>query len=141
MCNTWSAYNVPATASFNNLIAYSNDKGAEYVQSSVIQFKNFVIWDHYSIGIDTKTYKTLSTNTVYRSFQYNDVGPLIADSVIIGNSNEGASSNYGSGLSLIWDHGQLITNVSFYNFPNKTTSAMKVNEINDVCRLFQVSIY
>lgn len=45
----------PAVAKFDGFVSYSNDKGAEYVESNPFQFVNFVVWDHFSEGIAGKT--------------------------------------------------------------------------------------
>ena len=124
--------NSKGVAVFDSLIAYSNDKGGEAVNSNVIQFTNFTVWDHTDTGIDTKIIKGNSDqNSRFRDVFYDENnGPLIADSIIIGNSQNGQSS--GSGITLPWDRGQLIKNVAFYNFLGNDP-AMKATEISGVC--------
>ena len=66
-------------------------------------------------------------NTHYASTFYDEAtGPLVADTVIIGNSD--SSDPFAitrSGLVLAHDRGQLIKSVSFYNFPDNNSHAIK----------------
>ena len=123
----------PKVAVFNNLITYSNDKGAEFVDANNVQFRNFVVWDQYSVGIETKTIKfNKDKNTFQSKFFYSDtIGPVVGDSIIIGNSNGGNSSITPSGVVIAWDRGELYSNVSFFNFP--TSHAIRATEINQIC--------
>ena len=109
-----------SAAAFDTLTSYSNDKGAEWVMSNNVQFKNFVIYDVISSGIETKTIVSNSNpNTDYSSYFYDaNNGPSIVNAIIIGNSDPSARSAITSkGLVLAWDRGQLIQNVKFLNFP------------------------
>ncbi len=80
--------NRPSVAKFYNLTSWSNDKGAEFVESNNVQFKQFIVWDQYSEGINTMTIKNNQDgNTPYKSTFYSDsIGSSITDSYVIGNS-------------------------------------------------------
>ena len=91
-------------ARFYSLTTWSNDKGAEWVQSNSIQFRNFIVWDQFSEGINSHTIiqnqnpNTLTSTNIYsKTFYSNDTGPLISDSIVIGNSSNTALSNTPSG--------------------------------------------
>ncbi len=70
------------------MTSWSNDKGAEFVESNNVQFKQFIVWDQYSEGINTMTIKNNQDgNTPYKSTFYSDsIGSSITDSYVIGNS-------------------------------------------------------
>ncbi len=108
------------------MIAYSNDKGAEYEGANNLQFRNFLIWDQYTVGIETQSIGiNQNTNTFQKSFMYSDtMGATIADTIIVGNSLNSSSSYTKKGIIIAWDRGQLWSNVSFYNFPNSNTPAI-----------------
>ena len=113
-----------------------NDKGAEWDQSNNIQFKNFLIFDHYTAGIDTKSIMfNKLLNTQYSKYFYNSInGPSILNSVIIGNSNSNATSSLTpKGLIIAWDRGQLISNVTLANFPDANSYAIGATEIAGAC--------
>ena len=123
-------------ATFDTLISYSNDKGAEWVMSNNIQFKNFVVYDHTTSGIETKSIvSNKNANTPYSKYFYNDTnGPSIVNAVIIGNSDPAAvSSITNAGLVLAWDRGQLIENVTLINFPDANSVAIEATTIAGVC--------
>lgn len=124
--------NSKGVAVIEDFVAYNNDKGGEAVNSNVIQFKNFTLWDHDDTGIDTKIIRgNDNLNSGYKNNFYNEEnGPLIANGVIIGDSKNNQSS--GSGIILPWDRGLLIKNVAFYNFPGNEP-AMKPTEISGTC--------
>lgn len=111
--------NNPGTAKFEYFTAYGCDKGAEWVDSSGIQFRNFIVYDHATTGIEAKSITShASPNTPYSVVFYNEsTGPLIADSVIIGNSNPNAvSSLTPRALTVPWNRGLLVKNIKFINF-------------------------
>lgn len=128
--------NKPSVAKFYNLIAYSSDKGAEFVDSNNIQFRNFTIWDQYTAGIETRTvpFNDLPNPILNYTFYEESLCPLIADSVVIGNSKGGSQFRnylttddiYGTaGIVVIWNRGQLVKNVSFYNFVDPIGAAIR----------------
>lgn len=119
-------------AVFSHLASYSCDKGAEFIKSRNIHFTKFLIWDQYSLGIDTKSYDLNSLES-YAIFSLNSsYASVVSDSIIVGDSQ--ATGKGGSpGLALVWDRGQLILNVSFYSF-NANTNAIQVTELDDVCK-------
>ena len=128
----------PKTAIFENFVSYSNDKGAEWVMSNNLQFRNMVVFDHASTGIETKTiFGNNLQNSGYMSTFYNDnTGPLIANSIIIGNSKTSSNRSISeSGLIVAWDRGQLLESVSFYNFPSDGTRAIRGPLLDGICRL------
>ena len=116
----------PSLAVFTNFVSYSNDKGAEFDQSNNIQFKNFTIWDQYTTAIETQTiFGNQNTNSHYIPTFYNKVlGPVVVDSVIIGNSM-GSTSYTQIGIIVPWDRGELFSNISFYNFPDTSSTALR----------------
>ena len=124
--------NNPSGAVFSSLVSYSCDKGAEFSMSRNIHFTNFLIWDQFSLGIDTKSYDMNMLSRQAISYNNNYYGSVISNSVIVGDSRLTGTSN-SSGLALEWDKGQLIANVSFYNFLNNQSTALRVTEMNDVC--------
>lgn len=126
----------PQVAIFEGLISYLNDKGAESVDSNNIQFKNFILWDHYSVSLETKTLKyNQDINSYEKSFFYNEnLGPILKDSIIIGNSkSDDTKSVTTSGLVIAWDRGQLISNISFFNFPSEKSHTIRATEILGRC--------
>ena len=123
-----------SAATFDTLISYSNDKGAEWVMSNNVQFKNFIIYDTVSCGIETKTIISNSIpNTIYSAYFYNaTIGPSIVNSIIIGNSDPLATTAItNKGLIIAWDRGQLIKNVTFINFPDNV--AIGATTIQCIC--------
>jgi hypothetical protein len=126
----------PSVARFYNFVSYASDKGAEWDVSSSIQFRQFTVYDHFTTGIETQTVIfNQNANTGYQSSFYNEnIGALVADSLIIGNSNANAvSSITQSGLVVAWDRGELIKNVTFINFPDSTSHAIRPTEIVGRC--------
>ena len=123
-------------AKFEHFHSYSCDKGAEWVNSNPLQFRHFTVFDHASSGIETKTiFSNLKENTEYvNTFYSNQTGPLIADTVIIGNSDTSQGTSITeSGLVVAWDRGQLLQSVSFYNFPSEGTRAIRGPFIIGTC--------
>ena len=122
-------------ARFESFTGYRNDKTAEWVMANNVQFRNFVSFDDFSVGIETKTiaYNDKANTQYANSFYDEEMGPLIADSVIIGNSDQSKIDNTPSGLVVAWDRGQLIRNVSFLNFPSKSSQAIRATEIRGRC--------
>ena len=128
-----------SVAQFLNFTSWGNDKAAEWVESNNIQFRNFTVWDQYSEGIAAKTLiYNENPNSNYKQAFYNEnIGGLVADSVIIGNSLPTATptdQNTPSGLVLAWDRGELIKNVAFYNFLNPGSRAIRACEIIGRCQ-------
>ena len=104
--------------------------------SNPLQFRHFTVFDHASSGIETKTIvSNLNENTAYvNTFYSNQTGPLIADTVIIGNSDTSQGTSITeSGLVVAWDRGQLLQSVSFYNFPSEGTRAIRGPIIIGTC--------
>ena len=113
-----SSFTVPSVAKFTNLTAYLNDKAVEFVNSNSIQFRNFIVWDQFSIGIDTKS---LSVSYEYIPYSYSETkGTGVFDSVIIGNSDNNSLEVNNYGLNLASYRGQLVKNISFINYPNSS---------------------
>jgi hypothetical protein len=126
-------------ARFYNLTAWSNDKGAEFVDSNNIQFINFTLWDHFTSGIETRTltYNDLPNSFYNQTFYDETICSLIGDSVIVGNSTYAGSSIpewmalttddiFGAtGIAIAWNRGELVKNVAFFNFPENYTQAIR----------------
>ncbi len=126
----------PSPAKFDYLYSYNNDKGGEWVMSSSIQFRYFTIFDQNTCGIDTKTIVIHDqANSPYASsFNNEQIGPAVLDSIIIGNSqNNSKYSITPIGLSFAWDRGQLIKNVKFINFPDSGSVAFTATTHNGRC--------
>ena len=126
----------PSVAVFDHLTSYLNTKGAEWVMANNIQFRNFVVFDQAVTGIETKTIVSNKLiNTPYQMTFYDEaIGPLIADTIIVGNSDSSASASISeSGLVVAWDRGQLIKSVSFYNFPDSASRAIRGPFIDGTC--------
>ena len=128
----------PKAAKFEYFTSYGNDKGAEWVNSNNLQFRNMVVYDQATTGIETKSiYGNKGSNTNYKStfFDENN-GPLIADSIFIGNSDSSSSNSISeSGMVIAWDRGQLLKSLSFYNFPNQGSKAIRGPFIIGTCTL------
>ena len=125
----------PSVAVFSNFVAYSNDKGAEFDQSNNVQFKNMIIWDSYTTAIEAQTvFRNEDVNSYYRPFFFDPIkGPVVSDTIIIGSSTDPQNSYTQVGLLVPWDRGELISNVSFYNFPDATTPAIRPPIIHGRC--------
>lgn len=93
-----------------------------------------MVWDQYSVGIETKTVKfNQQINTFQKVYFYNDrIGPVIGDSIIIGNSKGDNNVITKSGIVVAWDRGELFLNVSFYNFPSGS-HGIRATEIKGRC--------
>ncbi len=129
----WDSTIKPAV--FESFTSYSCDKGAEFDQSNNLQFKNFIVWDQYSVGIETQTIiQNQDINSQKKYTFYNNVtGAGVFDSIIIGNSLSNTQSLTPSGLVVAWDRGELISNVSFYNFPTSYSAAIRPTSIIGRC--------
>ena len=130
-------------AVFDTFISYSNDKGAEWTSSNKVQFNNFIVYDHTTAGIETKTIQYNSdVQSNYSAYFYNESsGPTIMNSVIIGNSNSSSNSSITPlGLVIAWDRGELIKNVTFINFPDANSVAIGATSIAGVCTYIIFSI-
>lgn len=125
----------PSTAVFQKFTSYMCDKGAEWDQSSSIHFIEFIVYDHYTSGMTTQTnHFHEEYNTPYQSTFYNLItGPLVADSVVIGNSSLNPANNTPTGIILPWDRGEILKNISFINFPYQNSQAMRAVEIIGRC--------
>ena len=126
----------PKPAIFDTFYSYLNTKGAEWVDSNPIQFKNFIVFDHLQTGIETKTIiENANANTRYKNtFYSNATGPLIQNAIVIGNSDSSSSQSLSeSGIVIAWDRGELLENISFYNFPSKTSRSIRGTSIEGVC--------
>lgn len=105
-----------------------------------IQFKNMVLFDHKESCIETKTIVgNLVENTPYKNtFFSNSSGPLIQNAIIIGNSDSSSQTSITeSGMVVAWDRGQLLENISFYNFPDNSSRAIRGPFIIGTCTLVQ----
>lgn len=125
----------PLAAVFGPFTSYLCDKGAEWEQSSSVQFRDFTVYDHFSSGITTQTiFYSQDYNTPYSSAFYSSLtGSMVADTVIVGNSSTNPTNNTPSGLILTWDRGELVQNVTFINFPYAESQAMRATEIVGRC--------
>ena len=128
--------NQQMVAHFDYLTSWRNDKGAEWVMSTNIQFRNMIIFDQSTTGIETKTiasHENYDTSPYYSGFYNGSSGPAIVDSIIIGNSDSSAIASIGlNALIVAWDRGELIKNVTFINYPDNTSYAIGAPII--VCR-------
>lgn len=131
--------NRPSVAKFEYFTSYGNEKGAEWVFSSNLQFRNFLIFDQSGVGIETKT---IVINDLRRSlipayvptFYNQDTGPSIQDTVIVGNSDSASTESITkTGLVVAWDRGQLIKNTTFINFPSSSSQAIRGPEVLGKC--------
>jgi hypothetical protein len=68
--------------------------GAEYVESSSIQFRNMVAFDHTLAGIEIQTLANSQdvNSGLINTFYNESLGPLVSNSIIIGNSD--STKNY-----------------------------------------------
>jgi hypothetical protein len=104
--------------------------------ASSVQFRNFIVYDHQTSGIETKTLVFHETaNSDYSPYFYNEtIGSLVSDSIIIGNSDPSAQISLTSkGLVIPWDRGMLVKNIKFINFPDSKSFAIGATEIIGRC--------
>ena len=101
----------------------------------LIQFKNFVVFDHSQTGIEAKTIiGNQDYNSNYKNTFYSSAGPLIQNAIVIGNSDSSSSQSISeSGIIVAWDRGELLENVSFYNFPSRNSRAIRGTTITCRC--------
>jgi hypothetical protein len=130
-----SYYEPPSPALFQKFTSYLNDKGAEWEQSSSVQFREFTVFDQATAGIITQTIRFAQDSNPwsYIALFNGSLGAVVADSVIVGSSDLSSGFNTPSGLEVAWDRGELIENVVFINFPNEGTQAMRAVEIPYRC--------
>ena len=137
--NPWNWWNpTVAVIKFENFICYSCQKGAQWDNSNYIQFRNMVMYDHAVTAIETNmiAYNQYPNSIAQYTFYNDSLGPLIANSIIIGNSD--SSSNYSiseSGIVVAWDRGLLLESVYFYNFPSEGSKAIRSTNTVLYCRL------
>ena len=134
----------PTVIQFENFICYSCQKGAQWDNSNYIQFKNMVMFDHAVTGIETNiiAYSQYPNYIPQYTFYNDSLGPLIANSIIIGNSD--SSSNYSiseSGIVVAWDRGLLLKSVYFYNFPSEGSKAIRSTNTVSYCGLLFFFIF
>ena len=87
-----------------------------------------LIYDQLTEGIVARRIRhSPDVNTYYGPTFYNESScPLVSDSVIIGNTNSSEPySLTNSGLVLGYDRGELLKNITFYNFPDNNTQAIR----------------
>ncbi|CAF0756351.1 unnamed protein product [Brachionus calyciflorus] len=128
--------NNPSVAKFEHFTTYSNDKGAEWVMANNLQFRNFISFDHASASIEAK--QIIFNEDIHSRYSptfYNETnGPLISDSIVVGNSDSSKTTSITPyGVVIAWDRGLLVKNVSFYNFPDGSSQAIKPTEIAGRC--------
>jgi len=123
-------------AIFDTFYTYSCTKGAEWVASFPMQFKNFVVFDHTEAGISAfttdfvKTENTFTKNELFSSTR----GPLVQNSIVIGNSDSTSFKSFTeAGVVLAWDRGELLDNVTFYNFPDNNSRAIRGPIVEGTC--------
>lgn len=115
----------PQVAEFTDFTSYSCDKALEYVHSSNVQLKRFVVWDHHTFAIETCKIDWLQNDF------YEETGPMVADSTVIGNSLNAATHAVGeAGLVIATERGQSIRNIRFFNFPGKSPAIQSTNFLN-----------
>jgi hypothetical protein len=123
-------------ARFESLTSYRNDKGAEWVMASNVQFRNFLVFDHASSGIEIKTiagHEDANTALGVNFFK-EPIGSLISDATIIGNSDASATQSVtNKGLIIPWDRGLLVKNSKFINFPDQASFAIGATVIVGRC--------
>ncbi|XP_046549966.1 LOW QUALITY PROTEIN: fibrocystin-L-like [Haliotis rubra] len=113
-------------AVFENLLAYNNHKGAEFVNTGNIQVKGFKVFNN-EVGIEIKSLKNVN--------QYDETGPMIRDSLIAGRHPDltPAITNPSFGLSLPWGNGLLLKNLSFENYDQSHLTGMRVSTSDGIC--------
>ena len=127
----------PSPARFDTLITYLCNKGAEWVNSNNIQFRNMISYDQEASSIEARLiYHNKFPNTYFMSSFFDpNVGPLISNCTLIGNTDSTSTySNTAVGLILPWDRGLTLDNVKFYNFPNNGSLGIRGPVIGGVCR-------
>jgi hypothetical protein len=83
-------------AVFDRFTSYGSDMGAEYTLSNPIQFKNFVMFDHSSAGIESKTVilnENPNNQYIDTNFYSATTGSAFIDSIIIGNSDSSSPNS------------------------------------------------
>lgn len=97
------------------------------------------MFDQYGVGIETKNIvfnkgKSSDIRSYIPAFYNESIGSAVLNSLIIGNTN--SSQNFAittTGLVVAWDRGQLIKNVTFINFPDADSHAIRGPEIIGTC--------
>ena len=101
-----------------------------------VQFKNFVVFDHSETGLSALTMgNVVNENTEYATELFSPTnGAALENCIVIGNSDSSASTSISeSGVVLAWDRGERLENVSFYNFPNSNSRAIRGPIIDGKC--------
>ena len=120
----------PLKAKFERLVSYYNDKGAEFVFGNPIQFIGHTIWDQTTSGMECRQIaNNAQPNNLFLSSVFYDAvnGSVLGDSTVIGSWAGGDTTYTPHGIIMAWDRGQLIRNISFYNFPKPETTALRAS--------------
>ena len=91
----------------------------------MVQFKNFVVFDHATYGISILNLNVPNYYT-WTNFYSESNGPALINCVIIGNSDSSSfNSITQSGLVIQkTTRGFLLESLKFYNFPNQQNQAI-----------------
>ena len=125
----------PKAAIFDTFYVYNVVKGAEWVMSYPMQFKNFVTFDNSETGLSAFTNGAWKENNFYNTALYSSIqGAVLENCIIIGNTDSTSPKSISeSGVVLAWDRGVLLSNVSFYNFPDSNSKAIRGPYIDGTC--------
>lgn len=86
---------VPQLAIFDGLIAWSNDRGMEWVMSRTIQIRNALVFDNSDVGIATVSaiyHSDFALSSLRSTFYSLTSGSSVIDSIIIGVSSYESST-------------------------------------------------
>ncbi|CAF0853204.1 unnamed protein product [Didymodactylos carnosus] len=104
--NCWG--DTPSQAVLEGLISWNNQKGVEWVMSSTVQFKNFLVFDNADTGISCVTAindQRTDLPNLESTFYNTSAGSSVINSVIIGDTGNSGSPVVPSsaGLVVMWD--------------------------------------
>ncbi|CAF2125989.1 unnamed protein product [Rotaria magnacalcarata] len=131
----------PFQAVFDGLISWRNNRGLEWVMSSTIELKNAVVYDNADTGILSVTainHQATNLQNVQNTFYNENTDSSIIDSIIVGDTGLSTSPVVAGedGLTVMWDCGLRVRNITFINFPSSNTQAIFGPIIDGRCTVF-----
>ncbi|CAF1377186.1 unnamed protein product, partial [Adineta steineri] len=128
----------PYQAVFEKVTTWGNARGFEWVMSSTIQIKGAIAFDNVEAGLScVSAINDQATNlpNLQATFYNISAGSSVINSLIVGDSGTSSSSIVPSdgGLIVMWDRGLRVQNVTFINFPDPDTQAIRGPIIEGRC--------
>ena len=113
----------PAPARFYSLVAWNNEKGAEWVGGGAIQFIDFILVHNEVAALEMKLISHV------KGVEYSDDGPLVRDTVIAATGGSLSYSPTQAGIILPYARGLSIIDTSFSGFVNSNQACFAVTSI------------